>query len=314
MPSEDTAFSQDITAIHHDPSRVDRDYLMAFLRSQEHYFASRSRGATIKGVTREAVADLAVPLPPLDEQRRIATILDQADALCAKRRQSLAHVDDLTQSTFLEMFGDPTAAGSWPLKSVADIAAAQKHAIVDGPFGSALKPSDYEDQGVPVIRIKNISRDGELVWHDLLFINPSKFDTLRRSALQAGDVLVSRVGTLGNTCVFPSDLGDALLSTTGVCKVSTDRSLMLPEFLHAAIRTVSFQRQIERSASTSVQKYFNLSALRAWRIIVPPISEQLEFVDRLLGLRAHRALLLSQLEVTKSLHASLQHSAFAATL
>lgn len=273
-----------------------------------------NRAAAIPGLNREDAYRRTLLLPPLDEQRRIATILDRADALDTKRHLVLDHLDELVQSLFFHRFGDPTLPGAWRIETVEQVAAEQKHAIVDGPFGTALKPSDYEEAGIPVIRIKNISRRGELRRKDLLFIRPEKFEMLRRSSLQAGDVLVSRVGTLGNTCVFPPDFGDALLSTTGVCKVTTNRSLMIPEFMHAAFRTPSFQRQIERSASTSVQKYFNLSALRGWRIIVPPLADQIDFVDRLARLQVHRELVLRQFDVAESLRASLQDNAFAGAL
>ena len=81
-------------------------YLMQFLRSQAAYFERLARGATIKGITREIVDRLEIPLPPLAEQQRIAAILDQAEALRAKRRHALAQLDTLTQSLFLDLFGD----------------------------------------------------------------------------------------------------------------------------------------------------------------------------------------------------------------
>ena len=100
-------FSQDITAITPDPHCLDTSYLVHFFRTKQPHLERLARGATIKGVTREAVANLAISLPPLAEQRRIAGILDAADALRAKRREALAQLDTLLQSTFLDMFGDP---------------------------------------------------------------------------------------------------------------------------------------------------------------------------------------------------------------
>ena len=79
-------FSQDITAITPDPHCLDTSYLVHFLRTKQPQLERMARGATIKGVTREVVANLAIPLPSLPEQRRIAAILDKADALRAKRR------------------------------------------------------------------------------------------------------------------------------------------------------------------------------------------------------------------------------------
>lgn len=111
----DLCFSQDITALNPNSSRVHRPYLVEFLRTKQPYFERLARGATIKGLTREMVSELEIPLPPLQEQRRIAEILDRAEALRAKRRTALAQLDTLTQSIFLDLFGDPiTNPRGWP--------------------------------------------------------------------------------------------------------------------------------------------------------------------------------------------------------
>ena len=89
---------------------VSPDFLFWWLKVQEKHIQSKGRGATFKEVSKKIVEDLQIPLPPLAErskQKRIAGILDAADALRAKRREALAQLDTLLQSTFLDMFGDP---------------------------------------------------------------------------------------------------------------------------------------------------------------------------------------------------------------
>ena len=100
-------FSQDITAITPNAEKLDSGYLIHFLKSKESHFKQQQRGATIQGITREVVSKLKIPLPPLPEQRRIAAILDKADALREHRRQAIAKLDELLQSVFIDMFGDP---------------------------------------------------------------------------------------------------------------------------------------------------------------------------------------------------------------
>lgn len=261
------------------------------------------------------VAGISIPLPPLEEQRRIAAILDQAETLRSQRRQALAHLDTLTQSLFLDMFGDPVKGdGRYAVQAVETVASEARYSIVDGPFGSAIKQSDYLDSGIPVIRIGNLSKEGYYSPANLLYIGRTLFESLKRSNVLPGDVLISRVGTLGNTCIYPTDAGEALLSTTGVCKITVNQNVMLAEYLHAAIRCPTFQDQIQKSASTSVQKYFNLSALKSWRIVVPPLALQQTFATRIQAIEALKATHRTALAQLDALFASLQQRAFAGEL
>ena len=102
---------------------VSPDFLFWWLKVQEKHIQSKGRGATFKEVSKKIVEDLQIPLPPLAEQKRIAGILDAADALRTKRREALAQLDTLIQSTFLDMFGDPvTNPMGWMVTCVGDVA------------------------------------------------------------------------------------------------------------------------------------------------------------------------------------------------
>lgn len=295
------------------PAKLDGSYLFHWVKTP--FFVAdmvrKATGASYPAVSDRIIFDSHIPLPPLLEQRRIADVLDRAEALRAKRRAALAELDSLTQSIFLDMFGDPVfSERGWSTQRLETVAAQEKYSIVDGPFGSSIKPDDYRESGIPVVRITNITRNGLFQDRNLLFIERHQFLRLKRSSIRANDVLVSRVGTIGNTCIFPSYVGDALLSTTGVCKITLDDSKMLPCFLHAALRMPTFQEQIHKSASTSVQKYFNLSALKNWQIVVPPLALQREFAARVAAVERLKAAQRASLAELDELFASLQHRAF----
>lgn len=87
--------------------KLDSDYLYYWLRSKKEYLQSLGRGATFKELSKSIVENVEIPLPPLAEQRRIAATLDKVDELRALRSRALARLDDLAQSVFFEMFGDP---------------------------------------------------------------------------------------------------------------------------------------------------------------------------------------------------------------
>ena len=100
---------------------IDLHYLEHLLRGGID-ISGAITGAAQPQITRQSLAPVKGKFPPLPEQRRIAAILDQADALRAKRREALAEIDQLTQSIFIEMFGDPMSnPKGWPINSLGDV-------------------------------------------------------------------------------------------------------------------------------------------------------------------------------------------------
>jgi type I restriction enzyme, S subunit len=123
VATRDLCFSQDITGLRPDPSRVDTGYLVRYLRTRQAHFERLARGATIKGIPRDVLTVLPVPLPPLPQQRRISAVLDRADILRVKRRAALARADSLIQALFFDLFGNPFRHGATSLRlgEVADV-------------------------------------------------------------------------------------------------------------------------------------------------------------------------------------------------
>ena len=134
--------------------------------------------------------NLLVPLPPLDEQRRIAAILDKADAVRRKRKEAIALTEDLLRSAFLEMFGDPVInPKGWPEAIVGDLVSE----VRDGPHVSP----EYSDEGIPILSTRNI-RPYKLVMEDVKYVSEDGYQYLtRKFRPQHGDVLLTKGGTTG---------------------------------------------------------------------------------------------------------------------
>jgi type I restriction enzyme S subunit len=141
-------------------------------------------------------AEAALTIAALDEQRRIAAILDKADALRRKRKRALELLDTLTQSIFLEMFGGPTTRHlDWPVKPLAEF----ERFLTSGSRGWARY---YSNTGHDFIRIQNL-RGGELSADEMIYVNPPKNAEALRTTVQEGDVLTSITADLGRTAVVP---------------------------------------------------------------------------------------------------------------
>jgi type I restriction enzyme S subunit len=289
--------------------QLDRVWLLHVLRPRMKEVERLGRHALVNNVSIADIKQLPIPFPPLSEQRRIAEVLDRAEALRAKRRAALAQLDSLTQAIFNEMFGDPVKnQKQWHTKLLGELGDGPG-AIVDGPFGSAISVSeDYIDDGeIPVIRTKNV-RPFEFVTQDLKRISRAKFRGLERSAVVPGDILLTKVGTIGHVCIFPPTFEIAVLSTTGSCRIRPNETLVqrtyLAHFLHR------YRGQMLRLAAEGVQPFLNMRQIKSFRVPLPPMDLQRKFsvcIDAVEKLKTAQCLSLAYLD---TLFASLQHRAF----
>ena len=287
---------------------VSRDYLFYFLRTPGtvHLATSRCSGANLPRLGPKQLASFQIPLPPFEEQKRIARILDAADALRAKRREALAQFDSLLQSTFLDMFGDPvTNPMGWPPTSLAAIS----EELRDGPFGSNLKTSHYVESGVRVIRLQNIGV-GEIRNDDLAFISEEHFASLPRNHCQPGDVII---GTMGDpnlrACIVPLALeralnkADCILMRVDMTKVDAIYVCWLlnnPCTVSMALRLVRGQ----------TRGRINLRRLKELQIHLPPIDLQLRFAAIVHSVEQQKTRQRAHLAELDILFASLQSRAF----
>ena len=258
------------------------------------------------------VGKIPIPLPPLAEQKRIAEILDAADALRAKRREALAQLDTLLQSTFLDMFGDPVKAG-WPSETVDGIAVQRKGSIRTGPFGSQLLHSEFVEDGIRVLGIDNAVAN-EFRMGEGRFITPEKYKQLKRYTVQPGDVLITIMGTCGRCTVVPPDIGTAI-NTKHLCCITLDLEKCIPAFLHAYFLLHPMARiYLERSAKGAIMSGLNMEIIRRLPVALPPLDLQRKFATVVESIERQKARMRAHLAELDALFASLQSHAFSGTL
>ncbi len=263
-------------------------------------------GSTVGTYTISRANDTRIHLPPLAEQRRIAEVLDRAEALRAKRRAALAELDSLTQSLFLDLFGDPaTNPKGWPCKPVGSLALK----FSDGPFGSNLKSVHYTETGVRVIRLQNIGV-GEFVDDDAAYISEHHFEKLKKHDCRPGDVLV---GTMGDpnlrACIQPEWLAVALNKADCV-QLRPDERIANAVFVCALLNQPATEHMAHDLMQGQTRVRISMGRLRGLEVPVPPIALQQEFARRVGAVeklkQAQRAALAEQ----DALFATLQHRAF----
>ncbi len=205
------------------------------------------------------------PLPALDEQRKIAAVLDKVSSLIAKRRQQLDKLDDLVKSRYIEMFGDPVENPHGFRK----VALSELAEIKIGPFGSLLHKEDYIEGGHPLLNPSHIV-DGKVVPDSKLTISDKKYDELEAYHLHTGDVVMGRRGEMGRCAVVPSE---GFLCGTGSLLIRT-KGEVTADYIQKTISFPSFRKTIEDMAVGQTMPNLNVPIVSKFQIIKPPIEVQ----------------------------------------
>lgn len=254
------------------------------------------------------VAKIQIPLPSLQEQRRIAAILDKVDALRIKRREALAQLDRLAQSIFVALFYKPQFQ-DWPVRTVADIVVQENGGIRTGPFGSQLLHSEFIDSGVAVLGIDNVVAN-EFRWGERRYITEAKYIELKRYTVKPGDVLITIMGTCGRCAVVPDDIPVAI-NTKHLCCITLNQGLCIPDFLRAYFLWHPMAREyLERTGKGAIMTGLNMGLIKAMPIPLPPLSLQEKFVTSLKAVESVKATQRHTLARLEKLFASLQNLAF----
>lgn len=258
-----------------DTQQVDCRYLARALRSMSSrkHFESRAGGTSgsMTNITQDDIRTAPLPLPPLAEQRRIADVLDKADAVRRKRTEAIALTEQLLRSAFLEMFGDPvTNPKRWVVKSVSELCDSKQ-------YGTAEK-ANSERRGIPVLRMNNITYTGDIDLTDLKWVELSEREASKLD-LREGDVLFNRVNShelVGKTAAWH---GDGCFTFAGyLIRLRFHQHDATGDYVAAAMNMPSMKRVLMVMAKPSINMA-NISGsdLERVRIPVPPIEAQRRF-------------------------------------
>jgi type I restriction enzyme S subunit len=300
----------DVCVLRADDSIAYPQYVVHMLNAPPFL---QSINTFVKGTTRQRIARtsleaLSFPYVTIEEQRRIAAILDEADELRRKRRLALALLTTLKESAYNAVRLQP-GAEDWPRVKIGDIASL----IRTGPFGSQLLHSEFVDEGVAVLGIDN-TLNNEFSWSQRRFIAPNKYKELQRYTVYPGDVLITIMGTCGRCAIVPETIPLAI-NTKHLCCITLDPLKCLPELLHAALIFDSdILAQLGVRERGAVMPGLNMQLIKETSLRLPPLAMQARFVNGVKQIRALELIQRNQLHQLDQLFNSLQHHAFEGTL
>jgi type I restriction enzyme S subunit len=262
-----------------------------------HKISGYITGTTRQRISRGNLGTVTIPLPPLSEQKRIAEILDGAEALRAKRRAALALFDELTQSIFLDMFGDPvTNPKGWDFKKFCDLGSLDRGISKNRPRNSPHLLGGIH----PLIQTGDIASSGGYIRKHV--------STYSDAGLQQ-----SKKWPSGTLCITIA----ANIAKTGILKfeacfpdsvVGFKSDPATVEYVRVWLSFL--QKTLEDSAPESAQKNINLATLRGLPVPTPPLRLREDFASRINALEALKSKARFGYEHLDQLFASLQHRAF----
>lgn len=279
-------------------------FLAYTLSNKVSHLISIANGVAQKGLYLNQIRSLEIPLPPLVEQKRIAEILDKAAEIKAKREQAIAKLDELSQSTFVEMFGDVNdliAGGNTEqLSSVVANGKIITYGIVQaGP---------HIENGIPYIKTGDI-KGGAIVGVDKLARTSKEIaNSYARSAVAVNDIVMSIRATVGTTALVPASLDGANL-TQGTARIAPGDTI-LPAYLLNYLRTSAVQRWIQKQVKGATFREITLGKLRELPVYVPSIERQKKYTNAIEKIEILKKYFELSQTVKMEMCTSLQHQAF----
>lgn len=286
---------------------INSAYIGRFLQSKFSYLRENCTGATIPHLSRPILEGIQIPLPPLPQQQKIAKILDAADALRQNDKALIAKYDELTQSLFLDMFGDPVKNDKgWDKVELKECTS---------KIGSGSTPrggkETYLSEGIALIRSLNIY-DNEFKYKNLAYISQEQADKLKNVKVESNDVLFNITGASVCRCsIVPDDVLPARVNQHVSILRPLKEKLSSSFLSHLLIsENVKIKLLGVGAFGGAVMEAITKEQLERIEVILPPIKLQNQFAERVAVIEEQKAIAQKSLEKSEELFNSLLQKAF----
>lgn len=289
-------------------NKVDIDYLKYFLNITDLNFLIT--GTTRGKLTKTALNSIQVYLPSLTKQKEIAQTLDKASELIELRKASIQKLDELAQSIFIDMFGDPVEnPKGWKTKTIEEIVKNEKYAIKRGPFGGSLKKEIFVKEGYLVYeQFHALNNDFSM---ERYFINDKKFKELKAFEVKSGDIIISCSGIyLGKLAIVPPNSKKGIINQA-LLKVSLDEEemkniLFIYIFTNNNFKSKFFGNKI----GSGIPNFPPMDDFKKFRFITPPIAMQKQFAKTIEKIESQKSLYEAELTQFQSIFDALMAQSF----
>lgn len=262
------------------------DYLFHILKSDvvESKLIENAKGIAQKNIGSSDIENIEIPLPSLEDQKRIVKILDRADALRQKRKQTIGLLDEYLKSMFLEMFGDPVKnEKGWEVKMLKDLTTK----LGDGLHGTPK----FSDTGDYYFINGNNLENGKIIIKDSTKrVGFEEFKKYQKP-LDATSMLVSINGTLGRVAFYKNE---KIILGKSACYFNVKRDVVNSIYLYNILQSDFFLKYADQNSTGSTIRNVSLKTMREFPVIYPPLNMQNMFGDIVAKNEKVKALMLAQ--------------------
>ncbi len=308
--------NQRIGIIRNESSTVlESKYLYYYLSTLKSEILRKAQGVAQPNISTKDLGKMCIPLPKLAEQKQIAAILDAADSLRQKDQQLVEHYTALSQSLFLEMFGDPiTNPMEWSIKPLKDLS--KRISSGSTPKGGS---NVYVEKGVLFLRSQNVWNN-KLELNDIAYIDEQTHQNMKKTSLKNKDILITKTGrfntensSLGRAAMFCGDDGTANIN--GHVYLVRLEEKINNKFVLFLLTTKQYRGYIRRVCVGGIDKrQINKEHLECFPIIEPPLELQNQFAERVAIIEQQKQQAQTNLKKSEALFNSLLQRAFTGEL
>ncbi|MCA0152912.1 restriction endonuclease subunit S [Winogradskyella vincentii] len=273
--------------------------------ADKKYYDRFLTGGTVKFINKKTMGNIPVPLPPLDQQKQIANILDTADAYRQKTKALIDKYDALTQSLFLDMFGDPvTNPKGWETKKFEAFTLKYNQGV-----NTTTEKIKYSKEGTfPIVRAGEVGK-GSLNFDSVVFVDEENESRIKDTCKPVfGDVLYANIGAnLGTACLVETTKKFGIAWNVFRIQLKDDVNRMF--FVHQ-LNSEWIRRVIWSKVKTATVPFISGKQIAVMDFINPPQEIQNQFAERVKAIEAQKALAQQELDKADELFNSLLQKAF----
>lgn len=283
--------------------QINNRFLYWYLKGHKEYLNSLGRGATFKEISKAIVENIEICLPTLEKQEKYADILEQCNGIIQIKKGQLRKLDTLVKSRFVELFGDPVInSRGWKKALIGDDCFVTKLAGFE-----YTQYINYEDSGdVVMVKAQNV-KNGKLNRKELSFISNEVSDSLPRSQLAPGDVVMTYVGAnIGDVAIIDNEYKYHLAPNVAKIRPDSERY----NSIYFMYMLMLLNAYIVKNSADTAKAALGMERIRKLNVFVPPMELQNQFADFVTSIDKSKSKIQKSLEETQLLFDSLMQKYF----